>query len=332
MNTRNGTHAIVTVANAAVSPVVEPGDTDVIQLVTASPLPDLAHPPAALMPASFDPEGALAVVDALFAAIEAAPDLATLRNLEAYGHAFRHLLQRLAEGRALANAAAAATLVAERRLGAELVRLERPRGRPRRGDSTMHRDTIRDLGVGTQLARLWERVAAVPTETFESYVRPARDGALDDVAQEHQVSRRALLRLQSPTQPAGGRPGPATADERLLAATTRALGRLDHAPEPGSDPQTWQGRLWVAPARTDESAWAAACVQGFTDDRIEAAVLHLGPRTDASYWSLLAAYPLCVLRPGVHSGVVFGIGVTPSALADAFTEMGWAYAPAAGAR
>ena len=61
-------------------------------------------------------------------------------------------------------------------------------------------------------------------------------------------------------------------------------------------------------------------------------MLHLGPRTDASYWALLAGYPLCVLRPGRNSGVVFGIGVAASDLAAAFGELGWAYAPAAGAR
>ena len=61
-------------------------------------------------------------------------------------------------------------------------------------------------------------------------------------------------------------------------------------------------------------------------------MLHLGPRTDASYWALLADYPLCVLRPGRNNGVVFGIGVAASALADAFGELGWAYAPATEAR
>ena len=92
-----------------------------------------------------------------------APDLATLHNLQAYGGAFQHLLQRLADGRALANAAAAATLVAERRLGTELARLERRDGRPRRDGVATHRDTIRNLGVDPRVARFWEQVAAIPT-------------------------------------------------------------------------------------------------------------------------------------------------------------------------
>ena len=318
---------IALVAHAAASPLVTPEDTDVVRLVAVPPLPDLARPPAELMPASFDPERALAVVNTLFAAIETAPDLATLRNLEAYGSAFQHLLRRLSDGRALANAAAAATLVAERRLGTELARLERNRGHQRSG-AAIHRDTIRNLGVDRRVARFWEQVAAIPDETFESYVGPAREGALADVEPERMVSRRALLRLVPAPQSAPEDEAPA--DERLLTAAAQALGRLDHAPDPGSDPLTWRGRLWVAPGRGDEATWADACVQGFADDRVEAAVLHLGPRTDASYWALLASYPLCVLR-GHNSGVVFGIGVAASDLADAFGELGWAYAPAAGA-
>ena len=327
---RGEVDAITRAVHSAASPLAQPGDTDIIQLVSAPPLPDLAHPPAELMPESFDPERALAVVSTLFAAIEAAPDLATLHNLQAYGGAFQHLLQRLADGRALANAAAAATLVAERRLGTELARLERRDGRPRRDGVATHRDTIRNLGVDPRVARFWEQVAAIPDETFDSYVGPARDGALTNVEPDRMVSRRQLLRLLPPAPSAPEDAAPA--DERLLAAATQALGGLDRAPEPGSDPLTWHGRLWVAPGRGDEAAWADACVQGFADERVEAAVLHLGPRTDASYWALLAAYPLCVLRPGRNSGVVFGIGVAASDLADAFGELGWAYAPAAGAR
>ena len=100
---RGEVDAITRAVHSAASPLVQPGDTDIIQLVSAPPLPDLAHPPAELMPESFDPERALAVISTLFAAIEAAPDLATLHNLQAYGGAFQHLLQRLADGRALAN-------------------------------------------------------------------------------------------------------------------------------------------------------------------------------------------------------------------------------------
>ena len=157
--------AITAAANAAAPAVVMPGDTVVVELVTPPGLPALASPEAGLMPGSFDHARALAVVDDLFAAIDTAPDLKTLRALEAYGNAFRSLLERLDDGRALANAAAAAALVAERRLGLELARLER-----RRGQRSRYRDTIRSLGVDRRVARFWEQVARVPSEAFESYV------------------------------------------------------------------------------------------------------------------------------------------------------------------
>ena len=94
----------------------------------------LAAAPA-LAPETFDPVRAIATLDDMRAAIAATTDPHELRDVVATTSALQGWLAHQRRSTALANAASATTLTAERRLGGVLAAMERARGRRNGGPS-----------------------------------------------------------------------------------------------------------------------------------------------------------------------------------------------------
>ena len=222
--------------------------------------------------------------------------------------------------------------VPKRRLGQTLSGLERTPGRGH--ERSKYQIAVDEIGVAPRTVHHWREVAAVPAPLFNAYIGPALDGTTTMHRPSSLVSRNGLLRIHRER-------GADTADiSQLLAsdvvlhdAAVRALGTVDMVPEPGSEVTTWRGRVLLAPADDDAEAWADACVEGWAEGRIEAALLHLPFRLEAGWWRLLAGHAVCLLRPAAigrrtqNAGTVFGLGVPAAQLASAFADIGWTYGP-----
>ena len=290
----------------------------------------LADPPDELTPAQFDVTYAVDLLAHLRDVIDSAPDVHTLHRATAISAAVRVLLGQVRQGKALVNAAAATTLTAERRLGLTLDHLERAPGR-NQGHSP-YKDTLAELGAEARTARHWRQIARIPDDVFRSYVNPAFASLHDEQQADNEiVSRSGLARYHKLHGDTNTAVSPIVNMEALQHAAAAALGGIDFAPSPGSAASQWSGRLWLAPHERDVQAWTDACVVGWTEERIEAAVVLVPLRPGASWWSTLGGWPLCLLRPhavgghGQTAGAVFGVAVDAQRLDEAFSSLGWVY-------
>ena len=121
-------------------------------------------------------------------------DLGSLRAAHARAAALKSLLDEVERGGAPSHAAAAATLVAERRLGIALDALERE---PGTAGTSAYQQAVHELGVDARTARYWRQVGAIATEAFESYLRPALGGT----HRGPPISRAGLMRACSGVTP-----------------------------------------------------------------------------------------------------------------------------------
>ena len=306
-------------------PAGSPGIADAI--ATGAELPATpARSGAALATLGAQNGGQLTTAGDLLAALLAElarpdDDLGSMRAAHARATALKSMLDTVERGGALSHAAAAATLVAERRLGLALDALDR---QPGKGVSA-YQQAVHDLGVDTRTARYWRQVAAIATEAFESYLGPALDGTHRGLP----VSRAGLMRA------AGALVRPRSAAARVLAAAEAWMGVVE-LPDPTTDPRDWSGRLWVSPPDDLRREWADAVARGWHEGRIASCALHLPLSPSASWWSLLGGHPICILRPsGVGTermgGVIFGLGGDDGAVPDQpafarhFSSLGWCY-------
>ena len=299
---------------------------------------------AALIPASprgmltsdgIDTAVVLDYLGTLRSAIENAPDLRSKYQAATASNVLRTFLENVERGSAIANAASAVALLAERRLGQMLSGLERAPGW-RRDDRTPFQAALDEIGVSRGLARRWMEVAHVSEDVFDDYVEPAFkavEASTTGQAINCNVTRNGLLRSYRRRAPEPASVSQFEMGETILRdASVRALGDLDMVPDPESDVATWRGRVLVHPIPDQAAAWASACNEGWSEGRIEAAILRLPLRLDAEWWLVLADHPVCILRPaaigrrGPTAGVIFGLGVPAARLAAAFGQLGWTYA------
>ena len=83
----------------------------------------------------------------------------------------------------------------------------------------------------------------------------------------------------------------------------------------------------LAPADSDAEARADACAEGWSEGRIEAALIHLSLRLEAGWWRLLAGHAVCLLCPTAvgrcaqTAGTVFGLGAAGEQLGSAFADI-----------
>ena len=293
----------------------------------------LADPPDGLTKEDFDIAGALDLLARMHHAITEAPDLHAQHQAAAVSSALHALLDKIERGSALANAASALMLTAERRLGQRLSALERTPGRGN-DERSEYQLALDMMGVRPRTARHWRQVAAVPEDVFTKYTGPAIDRATTGQPSDRIVSRSGLLRCHR--ENAAGTVDVSqilASDVTLREAAQRSLGGVDMVPAPGSDVAEWNGRVLLAPTDADAEAWAHASATGWSEGRIEKALLHLPFRLEATWWSLLAEHPVCLLRPEAiarrtqTAGIIFGLGVSGVQLAEAFGELGRTYAP-----
>ena len=290
----------------------------------------LAAAPA-LAPKTFDPVLAIATLDEMRAAIAATTDPHELRDVVATTSALQGWLAHQQRSVALANAASATTLTAERRLGGVLAAMERAPGR-RDGGPSEYQAALDALDLNRRIAERWAELATIPEHVFASYIGDAVAARMTS----GQITGHGLKRYaevsQPSTAPAAARPS------RLSTATLReaaavALGGLD-CDAGDTSAESWRGRAWVAPKAADLHDWITACVQAW------AAVLLVPVQPDAEWWALLAGSPLCLLRqPETDqrqlggrdrtSGAVIGLGVPAADLERAFAGAGWTYQPGA---
>src|SRR6266568_814877 len=102
--------------------------------------------------------------------------------------AYRRYAQRARLGLQLQNKFAELRLRAERRLGTMLITMERLRGRPGKSASSAHLPRLSELGVTRKLSSRSQKLAAVPTRLFETFIR-------DAMRRENEISTRSLLNL-----------------------------------------------------------------------------------------------------------------------------------------
>ena len=292
----------------------------------------LAAAPA-LAPETFDPVRAIATLDDMRAAIAATTDPHELRNVAATTSALQGWLAHHKRSTALANAASATTLAAERRLGGVLADMERAPGR-RDGGPSEYQAALDALDLNRRIAERWAELATIPDPVFAAYI----DDAVAARMTSGQITGHGLKRFaeasQPSTAPAAARPSrPAAATLREAAAV--ALGGLD-CDAADTPAESWRGRAWVAPKAADLHDWITACVQAWAEGRVSAAVLLVPVQPDADWWALLAGSPLCLLRqPEMDqrrlggrdrtSGAVIGLGVPAADLDRAFAGAGWTY-------
>ena len=270
----------------------------------------LAAAPA-LAPETFDPVRAIATLDDMRAAIAATTDPRELRDVAATTSALQGWLAHQQRSVALANAASATTLAAERRLGGVLAAMERAPGR-RDGGPSEYQAALDALDLNRRIAERWAELATIPDPVFAAYI----DDAVAARMTSGQITGHGLKRFPEASQPSTA---PAVARPSRPSADTPA--------------ESWRGRAWVAPKAADLHDWITACVQAWAEGRVSAAVLLVPVQPDAEWWALLAGSPLCLLRqPGTDqrrlggrdrtSGAVIGRGVPAADLDRVFAGAG----------
>ena len=252
----------------------------------------LAAAPA-LAPETFDPVRAIATLDDMRAVIDATTDPHELRDVAATTSALQGWLAHHKRSTALANAASATTLAAERRLGGVLAAMERAPGR-RDGGPSEYQAALDALDLNRRIAERWAELATIPEHVFASYIGDAVAARMTS----GQITGHGLKRFAEASQPsaapAAARPSrPSAATLREAAAV--ALGGLD-CDAADTPAESWRGRAWVAPKAADLHDWITACVQAWAEGRVSAAVLLVPVQPDADWWALLAGSPLCLLR------------------------------------
>jgi len=149
---------------------------------TALSLPD---DPASVLAAA--PDKATFVLVALDRAklwLTTASDLGEVRELQAQAEAMRVYSRQAEIGRDAENAACEIRLRAERRMG-ELKADLAPHGGDRRSESRFPLGTLKDLGITKKESAAFQKLAAVPEETFEERLADAKESG--------RLSRAAIL-------------------------------------------------------------------------------------------------------------------------------------------
>ena len=308
----------------------------------AQPAPTSLATTPALTPEAFEPVRALSTLADIRSAIDDTTDPAELLDVAAQTSAIQGWLSHQRRGAAVANAARATTLTAERRLGRVLADLERTPGR-RDGDSP-YRAVLKDLDLEPRTVRRWAELARIADATFDEYIEQAAAGEMTS----GYITENGLRRFADRPAPPANAPAPAARSTKapepdLRAAALAALGAIDFEPaaNDASDPESWRGRAWAEPRAADLHEWVTLCVQAWGESRLQAAVIRVPVQPDAEWWALLAGNPICLLRrevaaaaakPGARpqsrdrtSGAVIGVGVPAADFASAFADLGWVY-------
>jgi hypothetical protein len=130
----------------------------------------------------------LTTVDAAFQALANANTPEELIDLADRAEAMRSYVKRARLGMIAQNRCAEIRLRAERKLGELLTTTPRLRGRPKSVPSENTFRSLSDLGVpDRKLSHRAQRIAAVPVEKFEEYLRIAHE-------REWEITTRLLLR------------------------------------------------------------------------------------------------------------------------------------------
>lgn len=129
----------------------------------------------------------LIALERLAQAIDEAREPIELVEIADRAEAYRRFAQRARLGLQLQNKFAELRLRAERRLGTMLVTMERLHGRPGKSVASARLPRLSELGVTRKLSSRSQKLAAVPTRLFETFIR-------DAVRTETEIFTRALLK------------------------------------------------------------------------------------------------------------------------------------------
>jgi len=119
--------------------------------------------------------GPLAALDRARAAIEVATSLSELKAIRDQAVAVRHYVRAARLGKGMADRCVEIRLRAERRAGEMLAEAGPDHGGDRRSVSRSHAATLNDLDLNKSQSSRWQRLAEVPTDTFESYLASATE-------------------------------------------------------------------------------------------------------------------------------------------------------------
>jgi N6-adenosine-specific RNA methylase IME4 len=126
---------------------------------------ELANPNAPTKPPPTHPDPVVRLEAACTALLQATR-LDEVKLIRDQAQAVRHLLREQGYAREIQQQAGELKLRAERRLGELLAGMPKHNGDPRSHDVTR----LADLGIGKMDSHRWQRIAAVPEETFEAHL------------------------------------------------------------------------------------------------------------------------------------------------------------------
>ncbi|MDZ4344455.1 MAG: DNA N-6-adenine-methyltransferase [Candidatus Binatia bacterium] len=201
---------------------------------------------------------------------------------------------------------------AERRAGeltAEIEPLQGRRTSPHNGEKSKA-EVLSELGITTQTASRWERLAAIPEEKFEHAVAAAKEVA-------HEVTTAAMLRLSRPHVSHNSGENEWYTPPDIIERARRSMGAIDCDPASSSfanknvkadvfytaesDGLTkkWRGRVWMNPPYSSPlcSQFCEALTHKFIDKEIEQACVLVNNATETAWFQsmLRAAVSVCFL-------------------------------------
>lgn len=207
------------------------------------------------------------------------------------------------------NRALELALRADRRLGQLLEGFKRGRGRPsKEPDDAEKIDPrsifVRDEGIDGPHIKRWQKLAGLPEETFEEYVRSVKAkgekltyaGAVGTSASEregydgdeHYTPPRYVEAVRRVL-------GQIDLDPATCEAAQQRIGALSwHTKEDNGLDQEWIGRVFLNPPFSEGSEWATKLLAELEAGNTTAAIFLQNSATDTKWFHALAREAACV--------------------------------------